>query len=130
MTVHIFSTLWDVIWTFFWIFAFIAYLMTLFSVIGDLFRDHALAGGYKALWIIGLVFIPFLTVLLYLIVRGKGMNERAAAANQRAQQAASSYVKDLAGTSPADDITKAKALLDSNAITQAEFDALKAKALA
>jgi Phospholipase_D-nuclease N-terminal len=128
--VPIFSTLWDVIWTFFWIFAFIAYLMTLFSVIGDLFRNHALAGGYKALWTIGLVFIPFLTVLLYLIFCGKGMNERAAAANQRVQQATSAYVRDLAGTSPADDIAKAKALLDSNAITQAEFDALKAKALA
>ena len=127
---HIFATIWDVIWTFFWIFAFIAYLMTLFSVIGDLFRDHALAGGYKALWIIGLVFIPFLTVLLYLIVRGKGMNERAAAANQHAQQAASAYIREAAGTSPADDIAKAKTLLDSNAITQAEFDALKAKALA
>lgn len=127
---HIFGTIWDVIWTFFWIFAFIAYLMTLFSVIGDLFRDHALAGGYKALWIIGLVFIPFLTVLLYLIVRGKGMNERAAAANQHAQQQAKSYVRDLAGTSAADDIAKAKALLDAKTITEAEFDTLKAKALA
>jgi hypothetical protein len=128
--VQLFGTIWDVIWTFFWIFAFIAYLMTLFSVIGDLFRDHALAGGYKALWILSLVFIPFLTVLAYLLFRGKGMNERAAAANQHAQQQAQAYVKELAGTSPADDIAKAKTLLDSKTITQAEFDALKAKALA
>jgi len=127
---HIFGTIWDVIWTFFWIFAFIAYLMVIFSIIGDLFRDHTLAGGYKALWMIGLVFIPFLTALAYLIFRGKGMAQRQQAAQKHAQDAASAYIKEAAGTSAADEISKAKALLDSKAITQAEYDALKKKALA
>jgi hypothetical protein len=128
--VNFFSNLWSTIWFFFWIFAFIAYLMALFSVISDLFRDHALAGGYKALWIIGLVFIPFLTVLAYLIFRGRGLSERQRLAQTKAQENASAYVKELAGTSAADEIGKAKVLLDSNTITQAEFDSIKARALA
>ena len=127
---NFFSNLWNTIWFFFWIFAFIAYLMALFSVIGDLFRDHKLSGGFKALWIIGLVFIPFLTVLAYLIFRGKGMSERQRAAQEAAEKGASAYIKELAGTGAADEISKAKALLDSKTITQAEFDAIKARALA
>ncbi|GAA3887301.1 SHOCT domain-containing protein [Leifsonia kafniensis] len=124
------SNIWDVIWTFFWIFAFVAYLMILFSVISDIFRDHKLNGWLKALWIIFLVWVPFLTALVYLIARGRSMAERAAAAQQRAQHAAESYIKDVAGTSTADEIAKAKALLDSGAISADEFAALKAKALA
>jgi hypothetical protein len=124
------SNIWDVIWTFFWIFAFIAYLMILFSVISDIFRDHKLNGWLKALWIIFLVWVPFLTALVYLIARGRSMAERAAEAQQRAQHAAESYIKDVAGTSTADEIAKAKALLDSGAISADEFAALKAKALA
>ena len=127
---NFFSSLWNTIWFFFWIFAFIAYLMALFSVISDLFRDHKLASGYKALWIIGLVFIPFLTVLAYLIFRGKGLSERQRLAQEQAQKSASAYVKELAGTGGADEIAKAKSLLDSGAITQAEFESLKARALA
>ncbi|MBU4556970.1 MAG: PLDc N-terminal domain-containing protein, partial [Actinobacteria bacterium] len=64
---------WSVIWSFFWVFAFIAYLIALFAVIGDLFRDHRLNGWWKALWIVLLVFVPFLTVLVYLVARGPGM---------------------------------------------------------
>lgn len=124
------SNIWDVIWTFFWIFAFVAYLMILFSIIGDLFRDHKLNGWWKALWVIFLIWIPFLTALVYLIARGRGMAERTIAAQQRAQQAAESYIKDVAGSSSADEIAKAKALLDSGAISADEFAALKAKALA
>lgn len=125
------SNLWNAIWLFFWIFAFIAYLMALFSVIGDLFRDHTLAGGYKALWIIGLVFIPFLTVLAYLIFRGRSMADRQRQAQVKAEEAASAYVKQLAGTtSAADEIAKAQDLLKSKAITQEEFESLKARALA
>jgi len=124
------SNIWDVIWTFFWIFAFVAYLMILFSVIGDLFRDHKLNGWWKALWVIFLIWVPFITAFIYLIARGRGMAERTIEAQKRAQQAAESYIKDVAGTSTADEIAKAKSLLDSGAITADEFAALKAKALA
>ncbi len=122
---------WDFVAFFFWTFVFIAYLMILFSIIGDLMRDHTLAGGWKAVWVIFLVFLPFLTALVYLIARGRGMAERQRAAAQAAQADANSYIRTVAGkSSPADDIAKAKALLDSGALSQAEFDVLKANALA
>lgn len=124
------SDIWSVIWWFFWAFAFIAYLMTLFSVVGDLFRDHTLSGWAKALWILFLLFVPFLTVLAYVIARGQGMAHRSASAAQKAQANAEEYIRDVAGTSPAGEIERAKALLDAGSITQGEFDALKAKALA
>jgi hypothetical protein len=110
---------------------FIAYLMILFSIIGDLMRDHKLNGWWKAVWVIFLVFLPFLTALVYLIARGRGMAERQRAAMEAAQAQSNAYIRTVAGTasSPADDIVKAKALLDSGTITQAEFDALKAKSL-
>jgi ABC-type multidrug transport system fused ATPase/permease subunit len=125
------STFWDFLWSMFWIFAFVAYLFAIFAIIGDLFRDHKLNGWWKALWIIFLIFVPFLTALVYLIARGKGMGERSAAAAAQAQQATDAYIRQAAGTSssPADEIHKAKGLLDAGAISQAEFDALKAKAL-
>lgn len=122
---------WDFVSFFFWTFVFIAYLMVLFSIIGDLFRDHKLNGWWKAVWIIFLVFFPFITALVYLIARGRGMAERQAAAQQAAQAQANQYIRSVASSgSPADDIAKAKSLLDSGAITQAEFESLKAKALA
>ena len=122
--------LWNTIGFFFWVFVFIAYLSVIFSVIKDVFRDSTLAGGYKALWIIALVFIPFLTVLAYLIFRGRGMTARELAARGQAQDATAAYMKKLAGSGSADEITKAKALLDAGTITQAEFDTIKAHALA
>ena len=124
-----FSNTWSFIGIFFWSFVFIAYLMALFSIIGDLFRDHKLNGWFKALWILFLIFLPFLTALVYLIARGRGMAERSQAAHKQAETAANNYIREVAGTTPTDEIHKAKALLDSGAITQAEFDALKAKAL-
>ena len=125
------SNFWDFIWLLFWTFAFVAYLFAIFAIIGDLFRDHKLAGGWKAVWIIFLIFLPFITALVYLIARGKSMAERSAAAAAESQQATNAYIRSAAGTSasPADEIAKAKALLDGGSITQAEFDALKAKAL-
>ena len=126
--------LWSWIAWFFWVFVFFAYLMVLFSIIGDLFRDSELSGWLKAIWIIFLIFVPFLTALVYLIARGNGMTKRglAQAAEQRKLQ--DEYIRQTAGTaapaSSVDDIAKAKSLLDSGAITQAEFDAIKAKALA
>ncbi len=105
--------------------------MVLFQIIGDLFRDHELSGWWKALWIIGLIVLPFLVALIYLIARGKGMAERHMAAVQTAQKQTDQYIKSVASASaPADQIASAKALLDAGTISQAEFDQLKAKALA
>jgi ABC-type multidrug transport system fused ATPase/permease subunit len=121
---------WNIVEIFFWSFVFIAYLMALFAIIGDLFRDHKLNGWFKAIWIIFLIFLPFLTALVYLIARGRGMAERSQKAAQQQKSAADSYIRTVASTSPANDIAKAKELLDAGTITQAEFDSLKAKALA
>ena len=117
---------------FFWVFVFFAYLMVLFSIIGDLFRDSELSGWLKAIWIVFLIFVPFLTALVYLIARGNGMQKRSIAQAQELRSAQDAYIRQTAGSgaSAADDIAKAKSLLDSGAITQAEFDAIKAKALA
>jgi hypothetical protein len=120
------------------IFVFVAYLIALFSIIGDLFRDHKLNGAWKALWFVFawkalwfvfLIFVPFLTALVYLIARGRGMGQRAAAQVQQAQEAQDQYIRQVAGGATAE-IAGAKQLLDSGAITQSEFEALKAKALA
>ena len=125
------STFWDFLWSMFWIFAFVAYLFAIFSIIGDLFRDHRLPGWAKAIWIIFLIFLPFLTALVYLIARGRGMAERNTAAAVEARRATDDYIRQAAGTSasPADEIAKAKALLDAGTISQAEYDSLKTKAL-
>ena len=120
----------NIIWAIVWIFFFTMYLMILFSVIGDLFRDHETSGVVKALWILFFFVAPFLSLLIYLIARGKGMQERAMAANQAQKAAFDSYVQSTASAgNPADQIAKAKELLDAGTISQAEFDAIKAKAL-
>ncbi|MGW9585471.1 SHOCT domain-containing protein [Microbacterium sp. NPDC055455] len=126
------GSIWDLILWFFWIFVFVAYLMVVFSIIADIFRDDSLNGWLKAIWIIFLIFVPFLTALIYLIARGNGMQKRSIAQAQELRAAQDAYIRQTAGSggSAADDIAKAKTLLDSGAITQAEFDALKAKALA
>jgi ABC-type multidrug transport system fused ATPase/permease subunit len=121
---------WNIIWVIFWSFAFVAYLFALFSVVADLFRDHKLNGWWKALWIIFLIFVPFLTVLVYLIARGRGMAERGAKEQKQVQQATNDYIRQVAGASPADEIAKAKELLDAGTITQDEYNSLKAKILA
>lgn len=124
------GSFWDLIWWFLWAFVFIAYLFALFAVISDLFRDHKLNGWWKALWIIFLIFVPFLTLLVYLIARGPGMAQRSAKEADAARQAADAYIRQTAGTkSPSEEIAHAKQLLDSGAITQEDFDKLKAKAL-
>ena len=123
------SNLWDFLWMFLTVFVFIAYLMALFSIITDLFRDRALNGWAKAIWFIFLIFLPFLTALVYLIARGRGMGERQAAQVREVKQAQDDYIRQVAG-GPAAEIAEAKRLLDSGALTQAEFDSLKAKALA
>ena len=120
---------WSVIWLFFWGFAFVAYLFALFAVITDIFRDHELSGWLKAVWIIFLVFVPFLTVLVYLIARGRSMAERQAKSAEQAKAATNEYIRSVAAASPTQEIAKAKELLDAGTLTQSEFDAVKAKAL-
>jgi hypothetical protein len=121
---------WDIIWFIIVSFAFIAYLMVMFQIIGDLFRDRETSGAMKAVWIIALILFPFLTAVVYLVVRGKGMYERQASALHDARASQEDYIRSVATASPGDQIAQAKGLLDSGAISQAEFDALKAKALA
>jgi hypothetical protein len=122
---------WTWIAWFFWAFVFFAYLMVLFSILGDLFRDSSVNGWVKAIWIIFLIFVPFLTALIYLIARGNGMTKRSMAQAAEMRKAQDEYIRQAAGSgSTVDDIAKAKALLDAGTISQAEFDALKAKALA
>ena len=122
---------WDIVWFIFITWAFVAYLMVMFSIIGDIFRDPELSGVGKAVWMIALIFLPFLTAVVYLISRGRSMAERSmrAAAIHRQQQ--DDYIRDVAGkASPTEQITQARALLDSGAISQPEYDILKTKALA
>jgi hypothetical protein len=122
---------WDFLLLIFWGYIFIAYLMVMFQIITDIFRARDLGGGMKAIWLIGLLFLPILTALIYLIVRGKQMGERHTQAARRAQGEAEQYIQTVAGKgNPAEEIASAKKLLDAGTLTQAEFDGLKAKALA
>lgn len=122
---------WDFLWLFFWTYIFISFIIILFQMFADLFRDRSLNGWAKALWIIFLVFVPFLTALIYLIARGAGMAQRSQREAREVQAATDTYIQQVAGSSssPADEIAKAKALLDAGTISQAEFDHLKARAL-
>lgn len=124
------SNFWDIVWLILSTFVFVAYLLVLFQIVIDLFRDHELGGGSKALWIIGLIFLPVMTALVYIVARGRGMAERQRAAMQRAKSDTDAYIRDVAGKSPADQIASAKALLDAGTINADEFARLKAKALA
>ena len=121
----------DVLIWFFEIFMFVVWFWLLMTVVGDLFRDHEASGVSKALWIVGLLLFPYIGVLAYLIVRGRGMGERAARSMREAQERFDAHVRSVAGTAPgpADQIQKAKALLDAGAIDKAEFDRLKTRAL-
>ena len=112
-------------------FMFVIWFWLLVAIFSDLFRDHETSGGVKALWVIFVVLVPFVGILFYLIIRGHGMSERSAKQAQAAQQQFNAQVRNAAGsTSAADQIAQAKSLLDSGAIDQAEFNSLKAKALA
>jgi len=123
------SNFWDLIQLLLSTFVLIVYLLILFQIIGDLFRDSELGGGSKVLWIIGLVLIPGLTAIIYIITRGRGMAERQRASLQRAKSDTDAYIREVAGKSPAEHIAEAKALLDAGTINQEEFAKLKAKAL-
>jgi hypothetical protein len=121
---------WDVVWFILISFALMAYLMVLFTIIGDLFRDRDESGFAKAAWMIALIFLPFLTALVYVVTRGSGMAERAARSAETMHQQQDAYIREVAGKpSPVDQIAQARALLDSGAISEPEFESLKAKAL-
>ena len=123
------SNFWDLIQLLLSTFVLIVYLLILFQSIGDLFRDTELGGGSKVLWIIGLIILPGLTAIIYIIARGRGMAERQRASLQRAKSETDAYIRHVAGKSPAEQIAEAKALLDAGTISQDEFAKLKAKAL-
>jgi membrane protein implicated in regulation of membrane protease activity len=125
----------DIFWSILWFYFLFLWIMVLFHILGDLFRDHTLSAVTKTLWVLFLVFLPFLAALVYLLTRGKGMAERSAARQQQAQEQFDGYVRTVATTgdgttTPAEQIARAKQLLDAGTIDQAEFDRLKAKALA
>ncbi len=121
----------EVFWEMLIFFGFVIWLWLLFVVFGDIFRRHDTSGAMKVLWIILIVIIPYFGVFIYLIAEHNGMAERQLAAQKQAEDQFSAYVKQSAGASdPAEQIAKAKGLLDSGAITQAEFDSIKQKALA
>jgi hypothetical protein len=113
-------------------FLFFAWFMCLWWIFGDIFRSKDLGGGGKTLWVIFVIFLPWLGILVYLIARGKGMQERQLEQMKDMQAAQTQYIQSVAGSgrSATDQIASAKSLLDSGAITQDEFTALKAKALA
>ena len=118
-------------WTMFVFFAWVLFFWLLFVVFGDLFRRHDIGGWGKAGWTIFVICLPYLGILIYLIAEGRGMGERRLAEVQAAQSQMDAHVRSVAVSSNApEQIAKAKELLEGGAITQAEFDAIKAKALA
>ena len=126
----VYNTFGQVMWTFLVLFAWILFFWLLFAVFGDLFSRHDLSGWGKAAWSIFVIFVPFLGCFVYLITQGHKIGERNIQEAQAAQAQLDTHIKSVAGSGSAEQIAKAKELLDSGAITQAEFDALKAKALA
>jgi len=121
----------DVLWTMFVFFAFIIWFWILITVFADIFRRKDTSGFSKVLWMIFVIAVPYLGVFIYLIANHEGMTERSMKQAQAQQAQMDQYVKSVAGSGgAAAEIEKAKGLLDSGAITQAEFDAIKQKALA
>ena len=124
------SNFWDTVVLMVSTFFFIAYLIVLFQVVVDLFRDSEMGGGSKVIWLIGLIFLPVLTALIYILARGRGMADRQRAAVRSAKADTDAYIREVAAKSPADQIADAKKLLDAGTINGDEFARLKAKALA
>jgi hypothetical protein len=120
----------DVMYSMLVFFLWILWFWMLFTVLGDLFSRHDISGWAKAGWSIFVVILPFLGIFVYLIAEGKGMGERTLQRAQGQQRQMDDYVRSVAASGPTDEIAKGKQLLDSGAITQAEYDQIKAKALA
>jgi Phospholipase_D-nuclease N-terminal len=110
-------------------FVFFAYVMLMSQIVIDLFRDQDLSGGKKALWIIALILLPFITALVYIVTRGKGMAQRYRSAAERSRDEAAAYLREVGGSTSVDQITRAKTLLDQGVINNDEFVALKRGAL-
>ena len=123
------ETFFQFIWLVIVSFAFVAYLIILFQIVTDLFRDREQKGWHKAIWIVFLLVFPLITAVVYLIARGNGMATRQAAYVKQAQESTDSYIREVAGRSPAQEIADAKALLDAGSISAEEFEKIKAKAL-
>ena len=124
------SNFWDFMWLMVTAFFMVIYLIIMFQVVVDIFRDHKLGGVGKALWIVALIVAPFLSVLAYLIVRGAGMSERQMSTLQQNREQAEAYLRGMVqAKSPAEQIADAKALLDAGVISADEYSTLKAKAL-
>lgn len=111
------------------IFLFVIWIWIFVTIVVDLFRDHELSGWFKAIWLFFLIVVPFLSALIYLIARGKGMQERAIHEQAEMQKAANQYIREVS-SSPVDDLQKLSELKDKGVLTQEEFDSAKAKALA
>ena len=112
------------------VFFLVIWIWILITILTDLFRDHEVSGVAKAVWVFFLVFLPFLTGLIYLIARGGGMRERALAAERESKQQVDTYIRDTAGTSPADELAKLGDLKAKGTITDDEFERMKAKLVA
>jgi Short C-terminal domain/Phospholipase_D-nuclease N-terminal len=120
----------DVMWTMLVFFLWVAWFWLLFTVFGDIFRRHDLSGWGKAGWLIFTILLPFLGVFVYLVSQNEGMTRRNVERTQAQRAQMDAYVREAAGSGgAASEIEKAKALLDSGALTQAEFDAIKQRAL-
>jgi hypothetical protein len=121
---------WDIVWFIVISFAFMAYLMVMFSIITDLFRDPKASGLEKAVWIVALIFLPFISSVVYLIAKGRDMGERRLREAEEMREHQDAYIKQVAGSvAPAEQIAQAKSMLDSGSITPAEYERLKEKAL-
>jgi hypothetical protein len=118
----------EVLWTMILFFAWVIWIWIAISVLGDVFRRHDIGGWHKAAWVVFVIVVPFLGVLVYLIAQHEGMRERGMRQAEAHRQAFDQYVREAAGGSAAE-IAKAKELLDAGSIDQAEFEAIKAKAL-
>ena len=123
------TTFWEFMWLILLSFFLLAYLTVMFRIVVDLFRDSTLGGFAKAIWIIALFVLPMLTALIYIIARGRGMAERQYAEDRHLREAQEDYIRDVAATTPADQIARARHLLKEGAITESEFAELKAHAL-
>lgn len=125
------ESFWSIIWWFVWAFVFVAYLMVMFSIIADIFRDRTIGGFVKAVWVFFLIFVPFVTALIYLIARGSGMAERATVADELNREATLARLKEVGvATSPSVEIEKAAHLRERGTITDEEFASLKSRVLA
>ncbi len=112
------------------IFFFVIWIWILVTILSDLFRDHELSGWAKAAWVLFLVFVPFITALIYLIARGEGMRDRTIKAQAEAKQHMDAYIREQAHASPADELHKLNDLKEKGAISAEEFERAKAKLLA